>query len=63
VAVPPVLKPPKNPLSVAESETTPPGTIDVDERVVVTVVVVTLTVRSSEPQELGGDGELFASPL
>ena len=63
MAVPPVLKPPKNPVRVAESKTVPPGTIDADERVVVTVVVVTLTVRSSEPQVLGGDGELFASPL
>jgi hypothetical protein len=63
VAVPPVLKPPKNPVRVAESETTPPGAIDVEERVVVTDVVVILTVRGSEPQELGGDGELLASPL
>jgi hypothetical protein len=61
--VPPVLKPPKNPVRVAESETTPPGTIDVDESVVVTVVVVCFTVRSPELPQLGGGGELFASPL
>jgi hypothetical protein len=58
-----VLKPPKNPVKVAESETTPPGKTDVDESVVVTVVVVGLTVRRPELPQLGGGGELFASPL
>jgi hypothetical protein len=60
VAVPPVLKPPKNPVMVAESETTPPGTIDVDESVVVTAVMVGLTVRTLHE---GEGGALFASPL
>jgi hypothetical protein len=46
---------------VAESETTPPGTIDVDESVVVTAVMVGLTVRGLHEGE--GGALLFASPL
>ncbi len=60
--MPPVLNAPKNPLMVAESETEPPGTMLREERLVVVVVLVLLTINCSEPQTLD-DATLFASPL